>query len=95
MAFKADCGASTVLEAPCVTSTSRFLVAGEFWTALRNSATPTVGSRWRIQIGGGKFEIRNSKFEIHCDGRHSEFRIPNSEFVLPSLAAVANSSHIL
>ena len=27
-----------------------------------------------------KFEIRNSKFEISVGGRHSEFRIPNSEF---------------
>ena len=32
--------------------------------ALRNSATPTGGSGRRIQIGDGKSEIRNSKFEI-------------------------------
>jgi len=32
--------------------------------ALRASATPTGGSGRRMEIGGGKFEIRNSKFEI-------------------------------
>ncbi len=29
MAFEADCGSSTVLEAPCVTSPSRSLVPGD------------------------------------------------------------------
>jgi len=32
--------------------------------APRNSGTPTVDSLRRMQLGGGKFEIRNSKFEI-------------------------------
>ena len=32
--------------------------------ALRNSATPTVGSGSRMQIGDGKSEIRNPKSEI-------------------------------
>jgi len=62
MALDADCGVSTVLEEIRVESTARFLVRGECWVPLRNSATPTVGSRRRMPVAGR--QIRNSKFEI-------------------------------
>jgi hypothetical protein len=78
MAFEADCDSSTVLEARWVASTDGFPVQGERRAAflipsdttsrgprdeaLRNSATPTMGSRRRMQAGGR--QIRNSKFEI-------------------------------
>jgi len=68
MAVEADCGESTVLEALRVARTTRFPVLGECRgprdETLRNSAMPTRASRWGMQIGDGKFEIRNSKFEI-------------------------------
>jgi len=66
MAFRADCDVSTVLVALRVASTPRFPVPvatrGRYDEALRDSATPTVGSRRRIQAWGR--QIRNSKFEI-------------------------------
>jgi len=48
MALEADCGVSTVLEEIRVASTARFLVPGECWVPLRDSATPTWGSGRRI-----------------------------------------------
>ena len=91
MAFEADCGVSTVLEALRVTDTGRPLVPGECHGSLgasramqpgrlRYKATriglPFVGQAPRLPAGlvtakpvgrsrmGGKFEIRNSIFEI-------------------------------
>jgi len=83
MAFKADCGVSTVLEALCVASTAGFLVPGGCWAvatrgprdeALRNSAAPTVTSRCKSGVDG-KSEIPDS---TGVGGGNSEFRIPNS-----------------
>ena len=65
MAFEAGCGSSTVLTAIRVATSPRFLVPGEFWEALRDSATPTLGSRWRMRVEGGKSEIRNSAAVRH------------------------------
>ena len=53
MAFEADCGLSTVLEALCVTSTARFLVPGE----RRNSKLKTENSK--LFPGGRWAEIEN------------------------------------
>ena len=60
MAFEADCGVSTVLEAFYVTTTVRSPVPGG-WRAtcsprdktLRDSTTPTGGSGSRIRLGDG------------------------------------------
>ena len=84
MALEADCGVATVLEALRVTTAVGALVPGECLAtnyltasggpcdeALHDSVTPTVGSRLGIHVGDGKFEIRNSKFEIRAG-------IPNS-----------------
>jgi hypothetical protein len=64
MAFEADCGSSTVLLALCVATTVGFFLPGEGGgprdEALRDNATPTAAFRRGRQIGGGKFEIRNS-----------------------------------
>ena len=57
MAFDADCGSLTVLEALLVASASRFPMPVECWApvtcvprdeALRDSATPTGASRRRL-----------------------------------------------
>ena len=71
MAFETDWGLSTVLEALRVARTARSPVTegcratyGPRNEALRDSGTPTVGFRWWVPFGVGKFEIRNSKFEI-------------------------------
>ncbi len=80
MALEADWGVLTVLEALRVASTLRFPVPVAFHSlgdeALRNSGTPTRGFGRGMQIGGGKFEIRNSKSEISASG--PTFLIPNS-----------------
>jgi hypothetical protein len=80
MAFEGDCGTSTVLEALRVAHAARFLVLvtsrGPRDEALRNSATPTVGSRRRMRAGGR--QIRNPKSEIRSPLRWAEFLIPNS-----------------
>ena len=70
MAPEADCGLSTVLEALCVTSTTRFPVPANC-RATRPSATAPR----RLKLPGGGFklrdvksEIRNPKSEIHRGG---------------------------
>ena len=55
MAFEADCGVSTVLEASYVTRTAEPPVEktlrGPRDEALRDSATPTGGSGWGMTTG--------------------------------------------
>jgi len=98
MAFEADCGASTVLEALCVTSTPRFPIPEECRApchtrprdeALRNSGPPTVGSGWRVKAGVAGWKIRNSKFEIrNSAGVGLSRRSPKGE---AGWAAIPNS----
>ena len=86
MASVANCGSSTVLGVLRVTTTVGFLVPGEcratkFFAALATRpSAPTLRRLWvpgaGCRLGGGKFEIRNSKFEIsgvagHEMNRHS------------------------
>ena len=94
MAFEANYGVSTVLEALCVTTAVGFLVPGECWATgyrrpavHRNRAARTERgpSRQRhadcgLTVGDAAWgrQIRNSKFEIRAGILNSEFRIPNS-----------------
>jgi len=67
MAFEADWGSSTVLDAIRVATIPRFPVPVAARSprdeAVRDSATPTGGSGRRMRVGDGKSEIRNSKSE--------------------------------
>ena len=60
MAFEADCGLSTVLEEFRMPRTARPLATRPSATAPRRLRVPGGGCK----RGGGKSEIRNSKFEI-------------------------------
>jgi len=77
MAFEADCDVSTVLEAICVTSTAGSLVQGAARRLVARAPFPSrPGAGNSLQLTrlpprAGKFEIRNSKFEIRAG-------IPNS-----------------
>jgi len=58
MAFEADRGLSTVLGGP----RDEYCRVPRAWSMPGNSATPSVGSRWRMQAEGR--QIRNPKSEI-------------------------------
>ncbi len=89
MAFEADCGVSTVLEAFCVTSTAGFLepagcraTCGPRDEVLRDSATATGGSEWKVEVGvrNSKLKTHNSKLPAGVAGRqirNSKFEIRN------------------
>jgi len=83
MAFKADCGSSTVLEALFVASTARSLVPGEFSVVLRDSSTPTGGFGRRLEVWGR--QIRNPKSEIRNSYRRC--KLPPYPLVCPLPAA--------
>ena len=56
--------------------------------------TPTEGSEWRLEVWGrmggiSKLKTKNSKLS---QGRHSEFRIPNSEFAYVGFARRENTT---
>ncbi len=63
MAFKADCGSSTVLEEICVARTARHLWV---WllAVLANRPSAIAPRRTRAPGGGCRLGTANSKFEI-------------------------------
>jgi len=85
MAFEADCGASTVLEASYVTRTAgphvEEALRGPRDEALRNTATPTGNSERAAGALVGRLACRaGGRAGDGCRGGGLTFRIQNSEF---------------
>jgi len=94
MAFKADCGASTVLEAPGVASTPMFPGPATSRSpcneSLRNSATPTgdsegaagglVAQASRLHVRPGRPHHKTHRIDLSLRFRRLVYWAPNSKF---------------
>jgi hypothetical protein len=78
MAFEADWGASTVLEARWVASTARSAVSGERWAPflIPNSSTTSRGSRDEALRNSGAPTVGSRCWAQAGGAGNSEFRIP-------------------